>query len=216
MEEESERWVSVVSLLKEVKPPEVTLIYCATRGEADDLSRWLQSAGFPACSYHAGLSGPLRKARSLAFRKGLLPIVCASSAFGMGIDYPKVKQVIHFSMPYGIEAYWQEAGRAGRDGGPATAFLFWRRSEIARARRMKPEERERFSSLWMALAKGGCRKQAIARHFGHPEEPCGNCDQCLQADERLWSWKGGAWWLEPEARLLDWVFEKLSSEFEKS
>jgi ATP-dependent DNA helicase RecQ len=224
LEEEAERWLGLVSALRGLGGDESALVYCATRSESDETARWLSSAGFPACSYHAGLPPAWRAARSLAFRRGHLRIVCATTAFGMGVDYPKVRRVIHFSVPFGLEAYWQEAGRAGRDGETSYALAFWRRSEITRARLMGQEEKKRFAYLWFAWAEGGCRKRAVARQLGIEEEDCGSCDRCQKSWEERPIWldlcrqwiKREPWWTQPEARPVEWAREKIFGFREKS
>ncbi|HEY8279097.1 MAG TPA: RecQ family ATP-dependent DNA helicase [Bdellovibrionota bacterium] len=198
LEREEERWLEVVSYLRELHAPQSALVYCHSRGECDDLARWLKSAGIPAVAYHAGLPQEERTVRSLAFREGRLRVICATSAFGMGIDYPHVECVVHFSMPHDLESYWQEVGRAGRSGAPARALAFWRRSEITRARILQAGSRERFAALWKAWAEGGCRVRAVASRLGMQEDECGRCDRC-QGKQIL------AWWLEPEAQLDAWL-----------
>lgn len=214
LEEEQERWLLLAEALKNVKAPQAALVYCGTRRETDEVTRWLRSAGIDACAYHAGLPPAERSARSRAFKEGHLRVICATSAFGMGIDYPEVCLVVHFSMPHDLESYWQEVGRAGRNGQDATALAFWRRSEIFRLKNMKPgsEAHERFVALWRAWIQGDCRKQAVAERMGFAwdaQEECGNCDRCLA--------KKGAeaaqepWWLKREALPEEWLEEKIKS-----
>lgn len=202
VETEAERWLELVAALKGVRAPESALVYCHSREEVDDLARWLRSLGMPAVAYHAGLPSEERVARSHAFRAGRLRLVCATSAFGMGIDYPHVSRVVHFSMPRDLESYWQEVGRAGRSGAPAEATAFWRRSEIARVRGLDDRARERFLALWNAWAKGDCRKAVVADRLGISQGRCGKCDRCERGISSC------AWWTEPAACLEDWVRER--------
>lgn len=221
LEEESLRWLLLVTELSEIAAPESALVYCGTRRETDEVARWLRSAGLSAVAYHAGLPEKERAARSQAFRAGHLRVVCATSAFGMGIDYPHVSRVIHFSLPHDLESYWQEVGRAGRGGQDARAVAFWRRSEISRVRGMKhgSEARERFVALWKAWMSGICRKRAVAQRLGLAEEDCGTCDRCLKInpEESSVSIRGEInlrepWWLKREAMPEEWLERKTSAE----
>lgn len=210
IEREEERWLLLAAALRNLQAPDAALVYCASRREADDLARWLRSAGYPASSYHAGHPSSWRSARSRAFRDGFLRIVCATSAFGMGIDYPHVRLVVHFSLPYDLESYWQEVGRAGRSGQPAFALAFWRRSEIQRLQRLSGSARERFLHLWKVWARGGCRLQAVAECFNLAEAECGRCDECARRNGQpsLSSWGTPlpvAWWVRPNAQLERWL-----------
>ena len=204
MEHEHERWLFLVSCLRELEFPKSALVYCATREEADETSRWLRSMGMDAVAFHAGLSGAERNSRVWAFRTGLLRIVCATSAFGMGIDYPHVDRVIHFSMPRDLESYWQEVGRAGRSGERAEGIAFWRRSEIVRARLGKASEGARFLALWDAWSRRDCRKMEIAKKLGLVQEPCGNCDAC-GGQSRILEASSQAWWTKFPKDLREWL-----------
>ncbi len=195
------RWGLLLETLRELRSPASALVYCSTREECDLVASWLRSAGFEACAYHAGHPASIRAARSIAFREGRLRVVCATSAFGMGIDYPRVTRVIHFSLPYDMESYWQEAGRAGRDGLAAESFVFWRRSEIFRLRTLMPRAQKRYEALWRGFLSGQCRKQAIAARLGIKQDPCGNCDRCDQ------STRVQAWWVQPEAEPIERLME---------
>jgi len=235
IEEEHERWLHLLSALRGLTAPDAALVYCATREEADQVAGWLTSLGLSAVAYHAGHPPSWREERSRAFRAGLLRVVCATSAFGMGIDYPSVARVIHFSTPYSLESYWQEVGRAGRGGGEAWALAFWSRSSVVRARLMDLSARQKYFNLWEAWASGICRKRVVEQSLGREESDCGRCDRCRKkmvgdklekniSSRRAREWLEGRgfwvredpWWIEPEAKLKDWARGKIFSEPEKS
>jgi ATP-dependent DNA helicase RecQ len=211
------RWLLLVAMLRDLRSPDSAIVYCAYRDECETLARWLRSAGLAAVAYHAGIPAGQRHDLSRAFREGRLRVVCATSAFGMGIDYPNVHRVIHFSLPSDLAAYWQEAGRAGRNGAPAYAITFWRRSEIARAAAMDTEARSKFFALWRGLMRPDCRKRVIAEALGIGEADCGTCDRCQPRlgpsfpawlrDWNQWQEKS-AWWLQSAAEPRLWLAKK--------
>lgn len=224
LEDGSQRWLMLTSCLRGLEAPESSLVYCATREECDATASWLRSAGIEAVAYHAGHPASIRLALSEAFRAGRLRVVCATAAFGMGIDYPHVSRVIHFSLPYDLGAYWQEAGRAGRAGQLAYSIVLWRRSEISRLRVLPQRARERHIELWRALIAGDCRKRAIAGHLGMSAARCGVCDRCAPEGKNLPDWlrecveaqQSAPWWLRETAEPLRWLEEKSFSLSEKS
>lgn len=211
------RWLLLLTALRELREPQSALVYCASRKECDLVTTWLRSAGIDATSYHAGLPVDVRKARSHGFRRGALKVVCATSAFGMGIDYPHVERVIHFSLPFSLESYWQEAGRAGRSGGRAYSIVFWRRSEIARLRILSPRARVLYVALWRAFLRGGCRVVAVAKSLGTEASECGNCDECRREGVGLPDWlselrsvqTSSPWWLKKSAEPENWIDENI-------
>jgi len=165
------------------------IIYAQSRAETEKLAEALQSTGRPTRAYHAGLEPAQRQANARAFVSSEDMVMVATIAFGMGIDKPDVRFVAHAGIPKSIEAYYQETGRAGRDGDPATAMLFWGAEDFARARRRieteieesrRNGERQRLNALAGLVEAPGCRRAILLRHFGeHPPEKCGNCDNCL-------------------------------------
>jgi ATP-dependent DNA helicase RecQ len=168
------------------------IVYVPSRDKAERLAEQLGGPGRRVLPYHAGLDPRVRAANQKAFvgsdgAEGT--VMVATVAFGMGIDKPDVRFVAHAGIPKSIEAYYQETGRAGRDGDPAEAWLFWGADDFARARRRieteVPEdrrggERQRLNALASLVETGACRRAILLRHFGEtPPERCGNCDNCL-------------------------------------
>ena len=166
------------------------IIYAPTRAATDTVAAWLVKDGVNARAYHAGLDAALRRRNQAEFVASEDMVMVATIAFGMGIDKPDVRFVAHIGLPKSIEAYYQETGRAGRDGDPAVAHLLWGAEDIARARQFiaqsdandarKSEETRRLNALIAFLETGGCRRVPLLEYFGEPTpEPCGNCDNCL-------------------------------------
>ena len=165
------------------------IIYVQSRDKAERIAEQLSVPGRTALPYHAGLEPQVRAANQRAFVDSESMVMAATIAFGMGIDKPDVRFVAHAGVPKSIEAYYQETGRAGRDGDPAEAWLFWGAEDFARARQrieteVPPErrsgERQRLNALAAFVETAGCRRALLLRHFGEdPPEQCGNCDNCL-------------------------------------
>jgi len=175
----------IIDLLQRL--PGAGIVYAPSRKQAEDLAAAIARSGREASFYHAGLEPERRAAVQASFVASESMVMVATIAFGMGIDKPDVRFVIHAGLPKSIEAYYQETGRAGRDGDPAEAHLFWGASDFARARQwlaeVEPErlagEQARLNTLAALVEAPTCRRAILLRHFGeHPAAQCGNCDNC--------------------------------------
>lgn len=166
------------------------IVYCLSRAKVEDTAAWLKSEGMDALPYHAGLDASVRATNQDAFLKEDGLCLVATVAFGMGIDKPDVRYVAHLDLPSSIEAYYQETGRAGRDGLPAEAWMSYGMADVVQRRRMieegnAPEEIKRIengklSALLGVCETASCRRAAILAHFGESHAGgCGNCDTCL-------------------------------------
>ena len=162
------------------------IIYCHTRKETETLAKKLRNDGYSAAAYHAGLSDATRTRVQNAFNKGTTKVICATVAFGMGIDRPDLRFVIHYGMPKCLESYYQESGRAGRDGGPADCILYYRKSDRPRLYALITKDSSSYELRKKALDKldqmarycdtPGCRRVALLRYF--EEEYNGRVERC--------------------------------------
>jgi ATP-dependent DNA helicase RecQ len=176
-------------------PDESGIIYCLSRDKTDSTAAWLQSKGFNALPYHAGLEKGIRAGNQERFLKEEGIIIVATIAFGMGIDKPDVRFVCHMDMPNNIEAYYQETGRAGRDGLPATAWMVYGLQDVAKRRHMiensnapdaqKRVEHHKLSALLGYCEAASCRRRILLNYFGDAGGECGNCDICLNPPETI-------------------------------
>ncbi|MFE8115774.1 ATP-dependent DNA helicase RecQ [Brenneria goodwinii] len=170
------------------------IIYCNSRAKVEDISARLQSRGLSVAAYHAGLDNERRAQVQEAFQRDDLQVVVATVAFGMGINKPNVRFVVHFDIPRNIESYYQETGRAGRDGLAAEAALFYDPADMAWLRRCLEEkpagqqleiERHKLNAMGAFAEAQTCRRLVLLNYFGEGrQQPCGNCDICLDPPKR--------------------------------
>ena len=170
------------------------IVYCLSRRRVEETAEWLRARGIDARPYHAGLGAAERSATQDAFVRGDGVVIVATIAFGMGIDKPDVRFVAHLDLPKSLEAYYQETGRAGRDGLPATAWMAYGLQDMIMLRQMvsgseADEARKRIEIRKLDAMLGycelaTCRRRSLLAYFGEtPAERCGNCDNCLQPPE---------------------------------
>ena len=181
----------LLRFMREEHPADAGIIYCMSRKKTDETAAWLQSQGFNALPYHAGLDSDLRAEHQSRFLREEGLVIVATIAFGMGIDKPNVRFVAHLDMPKTVEAYYQETGRAGRDGEPANAWMVYGLQDVIKLRQMtassdgdeafKRAEQHRLNAMLGLCEVTSCRRQSLLAYFGEQlPEPCGNCDTCLQ------------------------------------
>jgi ATP-dependent DNA helicase RecQ len=174
------------------------IVYCLSRKKVDETAEWLRSKGINALAYHAGMTNDLRYRHQHRFLMEDSLVIVATIAFGMGIDKPNVRFVAHLDLPKSVEAYYQETGRAGRDGLPANAWMAYGLQDVITLRRMlagsnadeahKRLELHKLDAMLALCEQVHCRRQALLGYFGdHLEQPCNNCDTCLETVD---TWDG--------------------------
>lgn len=184
----------LLRLLRDEHADHAGIVYCLSRKKVEQTAAWLCDEGFVALPYHAGLTTAVRADHQHRFLREEKIIMVATIAFGMGIDKPDVRFVAHLDLPKSIEAYYQETGRAGRDGEAATALLLYGLEDVVKLRQMmstsegseefKRHEQQRLQAMLGLCEITTCRRQTLLRYFGDVlNEPCGNCDSCLHPAE---------------------------------
>ncbi|MBY4678722.1 DNA helicase RecQ [Marinobacterium arenosum] len=181
----------LLKFLRDEHASDAGVVYCMSRKKVEETAAWLSERGFKALPYHAGLSNDLRAHNQHRFLQEEGLVMVATIAFGMGIDKPNVRFVAHLDLPKSIEAYYQETGRAGRDGLPADAWMVYGLQDVIWQRQMleqsqaaeshKQVERQKLEAMLGLCEITSCRRQALLSYFGETEHaPCGNCDTCLE------------------------------------
>ncbi len=184
----------LLRFIRDEHPDEAGIVYCLSRKRVEATADWLSGQGLTALPYHAGLGPEVRRRHQERFQNEEGVVMVATVAFGMGIDKPDVRFVAHLNLPKSIEAYYQETGRAGRDGLPADAWMAYGLEDVITLRQMveqseadeahKRVERHKLEAMLGLCETTACRRQALLRYFGEARpEPCGNCDTCLTPPE---------------------------------
>ncbi|MFG6665822.1 DNA helicase RecQ [Halomonas sp. HNIBRBA4712] len=185
---------ALLRFIRENHDGEAGIVYCLSRRKVEETAAWLERQGLTALPYHAGLPPEQRQHHQSRFLREDGVIVVATIAFGMGIDKPDVRFVAHLNLPKSIEAYYQETGRAGRDGLPADAWMSYGLQDVITLRQMQQDssagdqqkriEQQKLDAMLGLCEIISCRRQALLHYFGdHLEKPCGNCDNCLTPPE---------------------------------
>ncbi|GGA70906.1 ATP-dependent DNA helicase RecQ [Pseudoclavibacter endophyticus] len=187
----------LLRILRSEHDGDAGIIYCLSRASVEKTAAWLQGEGITALPYHAGLDAATRSRNQARFLREEGIVMTATIAFGMGIDKPDVRFVAHLDLPKSVEGYYQETGRAGRDGLPATAWLAYGLQDVVQQRRMiddgegdaqrKRVQGQHLDAMLALCETVSCRRQQLLRYFGQESEPCGNCDTCITPPA---SWDG--------------------------
>ena len=190
------RSLSVLTSMLRQRRDQSVIVYCYSRQETEDLADELIARGMPALPYHAGLDGETRRRTQEDFVRDRVPVIVATIAFGMGIDKPDIRLVVHYSMPRSLEGYYQETGRAGRDGLPSDCVLFFTYADRARQEYFinqiedtseRQNARRRLATMVEFAQLHACRRRFLLEYFGErlDEENCGACDICLRIGEEF-------------------------------
>ncbi|GAB3914330.1 ATP-dependent DNA helicase RecQ [Microlunatus endophyticus] len=187
----------LLDLIRTEHSDDAGIVYCLSRASVEDTADFLSQQGIPALPYHAGLDQRTRRDHQARFLREDGLIMVATIAFGMGIDKPDVRFVAHLDLPKSVEGYYQETGRAGRDGQPATAWLSYGLQDVVQQRRLinngdgdinyKRQQTAHLDAMLALCETVQCRRRQLLDYFGQSADDCGNCDTCLQPAQ---SWDG--------------------------
>jgi ATP-dependent DNA helicase RecQ len=187
----------LLELLRTEHPGDSGIVYCLTRASVEQTAEFLTASGHVALPYHAGLDARTRSENQARFLREDGVIMVATIAFGMGIDKPDVRFVAHLDLPKSVEGYYQETGRAGRDGLPSTAWLSYGLQDVVQQRKLidtgggddahRRRQSQHLDAMLALCETVGCRRVQLLGYFGEQSEPCGNCDTCLVPPE---AWDG--------------------------